>query len=107
MPADFGCGTGEGLAGCSTEAASELELESEIEGSFEAVAIFIQITRNRDVLHLRGNENVDKACSQLSIGPGPINPECATWFDEGTCGGFGTAPHSPPPRSHDLLVMTL
>jgi hypothetical protein len=67
-----------GLAG-SAAAASGRALDSGIEGSFEAVAIFIQITRNRGVPHLQGNANVDKACSRRSIGP-----ECATRFDERT-----------------------
>jgi len=69
---------GGGMVG-GAEAASGLELESEIEGSFEAVAIFIQITRNRSFVHLRGIANVDKACSRR-----PMSPECAKWFDEGT-----------------------
>jgi len=57
----------------SAAAASGLELDSGAKGSFKTIAIFIQITRNRGVLHLRGAANVDKACSWV-----PISPECAT-----------------------------
>src|ERR1035441_6882864 len=71
-------GAAKGLAG-SAAAATGRALDSEIEGSFEAIAIFIQITRNRNVLHLQGIANVDKACSLRSIGP-----ECAPRFDERT-----------------------
>jgi hypothetical protein len=59
----------------SAAAASGLELDSGTKGSFETIAIFIQITRNRGVLHLRGTVTVDKACSGRSI-----SSECATWF---------------------------
>ena len=52
-----------GMVG-SAEAASGLELDSGIEGSFEAVSIFIQITRNRGFLHLRGTAKVTSEGSQ-------------------------------------------
>ena len=116
MPADFlpadedpsagvdGDGPGsaaDGMVG-TADAASGLELDSGIKGSLEAVAIFIQITRNRGFLHLRGIANVDKACSQLSIGP-----ECATWFDERTAEGLEPRYIRHPAVSYDRLVMPL
>lgn len=62
IPADFGCGAGDGLFGGAALAVCGLEPESGIEGSFEAVSISIQITRNRRFLHLQGIAKVNTAC---------------------------------------------